>query len=229
MNILAVDTSSGCCAAALYRDDRLIADVVFNHGKNHSVYLMPMIQEMMAACACDLSAVDYFACGVGPGSFTGVRIGVTTIKTFAQVYNRPCVGVDSLYAMCRVERYVDGLVVAMTDARRERVYAHVTLGGKTVLESQVLPVHELTDRLRAYNKQVLFIGDGGSVYAGLLESSGLNCRINRSKLLKASYIIDAALERIAQGNVESYLSLAPNYVMKSQAERERDERNSAKG
>ncbi|MBQ9625509.1 MAG: tRNA (adenosine(37)-N6)-threonylcarbamoyltransferase complex dimerization subunit type 1 TsaB [Clostridia bacterium] len=220
MNILAVDTSSKAASVALYKNDALAADCFYNHGKTHSVYIAPMIKEMLEACDTSMSDIDYFACGIGPGSFTGVRIGVTMVKTFAMVEEKQCIGVDSLYAAALFHSLENVLTVAIEDARRNRVFACGVLNGKIVLDTQVFTLNELYNAVLEHNNKVLFVGGGARVYGDDIKNNGFSA--NGDKLITGSAIIKAALIEIKKGNTLDCYSLMPKYLLKSQAEQNRE-------
>lgn len=222
MNILGIDTSSASAAAALMKEGQMAVDTAISHKKTHSVFLMPLIKQIMGSTGTELTDIDYFACGVGPGSFTGVRIGVATMKTFAQVKDKPCVAVDSLYAMCYSERRFEGVVVAMMDARQKRVFSCVTRRGEVIMQSNVLPLDALLETLKEMDENILFVGDGTVAYEQEIQGCGLHFELDQQRIMHGSFIIEAALPKIEAGELETYLSLEPNYVMKSKAEREAD-------
>ena len=218
MNLLAVDTSSKAASVALYKDSLLMGECLYNHGKNHSVYIAPMIEKMLEACDLSFNQIDYFACGVGPGSFTGVRIGVAMIKTFGMVEDKPCVGVDSLYALAAAKAAgEEKLVIAIEDARRNRVFACGVKCETTVIETGVFPLEELYWLLCAYNKDdVLFVGGGTRIYKDDILSHGYSLDMNA--LITGRAIALAAMGHIKEGKTCDCCSLLPKYLLKSQAE-----------
>ena len=220
MNILAVDTSSKAASVALYKDGCQVGECLYNHGKTHSVYIAPMIEDMLKACETDINDIDYFACGIGPWSFTGVRIGVTMTKTFGMVTGKPCVGVDSLFAAAKFWEKNEFLTVAIEDARRERVFACGVLDGKAVIETGVFTLDELFKAVEPYDN-VLFVGGGTRVYGKELLERGYD--VDFSKLISGSAIATLAMREVVDGNAVSCYELMPKYLLKSQAEREKNE------
>lgn len=216
MNILGIDTSSKAASVALYSDGKVIGDCIYNHGKTHSAYIGPMIKSMITACNVTMADIDYYACGVGPGSFTGVRIGITMAKTFSLVEDVPCVGVDSLNAAASFYKQDGYLVIAAEDARRERVFACGVMGGDNLIKTGVFEICELCDVAKAYNKKVLVVGGGAFVYEDEFKKAGF--LIDGNKLICGSSIIEAALPLINSGKVDTAVSLMPMYLLKSQAE-----------
>lgn len=219
MIILGIDTSSKAASVALYKDGLILGECMYNHGKTHSVYIMPMIKSMLEASEVKCEDIDCFACGVGPGSFTGVRIGITMTKTFALVEDKPCVGVDSLYAAAFSSCGKDKLVIAVEDARRDRVFACGVLNGKIVIDTNVFGLEELYDRVSAYNNDVLFVGGGTRVYKDSILQAGFP--LDENKLITGRDIIKAAQPIIYEGKFDTSVSLMPKYLLKSQAERQK--------
>ena len=228
MNILAIDTSSKSACVCLYCDGEIKADMVVNHGKNHSIFIVPMIKNVLDTLETKLEDIDYFACGVGPGSFTGVRIGTTIMKTFAQIYDKKCVSVDSLCALNESEKNFDGIVVAVEDARRDRVYVRATKNGEEVIESKVLPVEELNAMLVERNEKVIFVGSGADKYGQALAKDLTGAVVKTGALIRGCDIVGVAVDKIANDDVCDCYELLPNYLMKSQAEREKDANNKTK-
>ena len=122
MKILSIDSCSNVATAALVDDDVLIAQFSLNNKTTHSTKLLPQIEYMMKNAETQFSDIDLFAVTVGPGSFTGQRIGVSTAKALAHAVNKPMVGVSSLMAMAYNIKYTDFLICPIMDARREQVY-----------------------------------------------------------------------------------------------------------
>ena len=121
MNILAIDTCCSAATAAVLTDDRLAAEIVQNNKKTHSQNIMPMIDFMMSQAEMSIGDIDCFAAAVGPGSFTGVRIGVATIKALAHAFGKPCAAVSALHAMAYNVADFGGIMCPIFDARRGQV------------------------------------------------------------------------------------------------------------
>jgi len=122
MKILAVDTSATVASVAITDGERLAAEMILNHKKTHSETLMPMIDTLFQSSEMKISDIDLFAVSNGPGSFTGLRIGVAAVKALAHACNKPVVGVSTLEAMAYNLPYADGLIAPIMDARRNQVY-----------------------------------------------------------------------------------------------------------
>ena len=122
MKILGIDTTAKTATAAIVEDGRLIAITVLNTPNTHSVTLLPMIDGLLKSAGLTLNDIDVFSCSVGPGSFTGVRIGTSAIKGLAYANGKPCVGVSSLEALAMNVTAEDGIICPVMDARRGQLY-----------------------------------------------------------------------------------------------------------
>ncbi len=227
MKVLAVDTSSIVATAAIMDDDRLIGEYILNHKKTHSQKLMPIIKEILHSAELKVSDIDVFAVASGPGSFTGLRIGVATIKGLAHAVNKPVIGISTLDGLAFNLPFCKYLICPIMDAKREQVYNSLYKWiDKTfyIVENyRALSIEQLINELREKNEKVMFTGDGVRVFQDkliselgeLCEFAPVSCRMQ-----KASSIAELALQKAHRGETESYLTFAPFYLRKSQAERE---------
>ncbi|MBC1499336.1 tRNA (adenosine(37)-N6)-threonylcarbamoyltransferase complex dimerization subunit type 1 TsaB [Listeria weihenstephanensis] len=163
MTILGIDTSNDTLGVSLWRDEKVIGELVTNLKKNHSVRLLPAIAELMKECDTTPQDLMKIAVAEGPGSYTGLRIGVTVAKTMAWDLQIPLVGISSLTLMAQNGRFFDGLVVPVMDARRGNVYAGIYKSEAQRLDifepDQHLAFADLLKKLDA-ESNILFIGDG---------------------------------------------------------------------
>ena len=227
MTILGIDTSSKACSCALTRDGQLLNEIVMNLGLTHSQTLMPAVDQLFEKTQLQPSDVDLFAVVTGPGSFTGVRIGVCAVKALCLALNRPCAAVDALDALaegCAHEGYISPIL----DARRGQVYTALFERRNGILRrvcaDEALPLSEWLERLKPY-ETVCFTGDGLNTYEGTLkQNNALNALTvpGHGRLLRASAAC-AVAERDESARTDA-ASLAPLYLRLSQAERERNER-----
>lgn len=167
MRILAVDSSAKACSAAIVDDGRVIGSFFINTALTHSQTLVPMIDSVLKNTKDDLSSVDAFAVSAGPGSFTGVRIGVAAIKGLAMPLEKPCLSVSTLEAMAYNLLLEDCIAVCVMDARCNQVYNalfEIKNGKVTRLCSdRALSVDELSDELNSYNEKLILVGDGAEL------------------------------------------------------------------
>lgn len=227
MNILAIDTSGAACSAALMRDGKLLGEIVMNSKLTHSETIMPAVEEILDREELSPSDIDLFAVVAGPGSFTGVRIGVCAVKALCQATGKPCARVDSLEALAYGTAF-NGLICPILDARRDQVYCALfeRNGEKIarVLENAALPLDELLSKLPEGEK-VCFTGDGVGVYAARIrERRGENAYIAEgglSVLRAGSACLIASKDESIRVAPEE---LTPIYLRLPQAERERSEK-----
>ena len=176
MNILAVDTAGKTAAVAVLRDDVLLYEAQCNNGLTHSETLLPMIDHIMTSAQMTLADIDVIACVTGPGSFTGVRIGVSTAKGIADAKNIPCVGVSSLAsAAWNVAPLTDRLICPVMDARRGQLYNALFdyTGGALhrLTPDRAISMEDLKKELISLGKSVLLVGDGTQICLSLIHIS----------------------------------------------------------
>ncbi len=236
MKILAIDTSGGSLSAALLDDDRLQAEYLVNHGLTHSQRLMPLVNTMLGSCGVPLAEIDAFAAAKGPGSFTGLRIGVASVKALGFAENKPVMGVNTLEALCYNLPGAGGVICPMLDARNRQAFAAVyrwTDGApEEVLPPQAMAVEALCDVLKEYHEPVLLLGDGAAVYEETLaETLGSAAQFAPPHLLlpRASSVAWAAKRALEAGEMSDGKLLKPEYLRKSQAEQEKERREKQGG
>ena len=234
MLILAFETSAKAASAALLRDGVLLAEYFQNSGQTHSRTLMKMAQDMLENCDLGAQDVQAVACAAGPGSFTGVRIGLAAAKGFAWGREIPCVGVSTLEAMALSLGAWQGYVCPVMDARRSQVYNalfHVSGGNVTrVREDRAISLADLGEELKNLREPIFLVGDGSNLcYNTLLENvPGLVLPPEHRMHQRATGVALAAERMLARGGEFSGAELMPNYLRLSQAERERLERENSK-
>ncbi len=231
MLVFGIDTCCMAATAALVNDDIMVAQTVINQNKTHSQIMMPQIEQMFRAAEVDPKLVDAYAAAVGPGSFTGVRIGVATAKAMAQAANKPCIAVSTLEALAFSSKFFDGIVSPILDARRGQVYNALFEGGKDgltrICDDRALALDELLQQLKSTNKPVIFMGDATLVFkaeiiAVLGEKAFFAPKIYNLNLGGA--VAEIGLEMLKSGETTEYSKLVPSYIRLSQAEREKLER-----
>ena len=230
MKILSFETSAKAASAALTENGKLLAESYQNTGMTHSQTLMVMAQDLLKQCGMCARDVDAVAVANGPGSFTGVRIGVAAAKGFAWGREIPCVGVSTLEAMALALGAWQGYVCPVMDARRSQVYNalfHVS-GGKLerIREDRAISLADLGEELKNLEEPIFLVGDGSNLcYNTLLETvTGLVLPPEHRMHQRASGVALAAEALLAAGGTFSGAELVPNYLRLSQAERERLEK-----
>ncbi|MCL1952364.1 MAG: tRNA (adenosine(37)-N6)-threonylcarbamoyltransferase complex dimerization subunit type 1 TsaB, partial [Oscillospiraceae bacterium] len=149
MVTLGVDTSAVTVSAALADGDILLGESIAQGKQKHSEVLLPMIDALLGNCGLAIGDVGRFAVTCGPGSFTGVRIGVAAVKGLAQANHKPCAGVSTLAAMAAQAAFLDGVLCCAMDARRAQVYAALFENRKRLGGDEALPIEALEQRLLA--------------------------------------------------------------------------------
>jgi len=227
LKILAIETSAKSVSAAVVENGVPLASAYQNMGLTHSRTLMPLMDGMLSAAGLRVQDMDLLAAANGPGSFTGLRIGVSALKGLAWALEKPCCGVSTLAAMARNLAHMEGLIICAMDARRNQVYNALFLAHDGVLTRQcpdrAIGLAELAEELKNRPEPKFVVGDGaGLCYNHLLEQD-VPCRMAPPHLVmqNAVGVAQAAEEMAAAGQVTTARDLVPVYLRLSQAERER--------
>ncbi|KNY27141.1 tRNA (adenosine(37)-N6)-threonylcarbamoyltransferase complex dimerization subunit type 1 TsaB [Pseudobacteroides cellulosolvens] len=231
MKVLAVDTSSTVAAVAIIDDEVLLGEYFINNRKTHSQKLMPMIKELMDSLGLTPEDIDIYAASVGPGSFTGLRIGVTSIKAMAYALEKPVISVPTLDALAYNAQDRSAVICPIMDARNNQVYTalyrFVDKGISKESEYMALPIEELMHMFVNTGNKVCFVGDGVDRHREYLHNElGEKCSFAPHNLIlnKASSVAQLALTAAKAGKLENPVDMVPFYLRKSQAEQEYDRR-----
>lgn len=222
MNILAMDTSGPYASVALMQDGMITHEENARHGLTHSQTVLPMAQSALERAGLRAADIGVFACTVGPGSFTGVRIGVTTVKALAHATGAQALGVDALEALAYGAAGYGGVTAPMFDARRGQVYAaafRCGAGFERLTDDVAVPVEEFISMLP--EGEVMFMGDGADACRARILALRPDARFAPAHM---NYPRAAAVCALAQASPEravDYLTLKPLYLRAPQAERER--------
>lgn len=223
MIVLAIESSAIAASVALQSDDRLLAELTLNRGNTHSENLLPMVETLLTRTGLTVDDVDLFAVSAGPGSFTGVRIGVATVKGLAFGKGKPCVGVSTLEALAVNLAFLsDGLICPVMNARRNQVYTALFRGENRLLPDQAISVAELEEVLSGYSEPVWFVGDGYELVTSQIKHV-YHPLPERLRLQNAASVASVALRYAKEGNTTDDARLFPVYLRPSQAERTRAE------
>ena len=230
MLILAFETSAKAASAALYDGQVLLGEHYQNTGLTHSQTLMVMAQDLLKQCSKTMAEVTAVAVAEGPGSFTGVRIGVAAAKGLSWGAEIPCFGVSTLESMAHSLGVWQGYVCPCMDARRSQVYNalfYVNQGQlKRVKEDRAISLSELKEELKTLDGPIFLVGDGAVLAHKTLagEIPALILPPEHRRHQRASGVALAAAEAIGAGETGDGATLTPNYLRLSQAERERMEK-----
>ena len=219
MNLLAVDTSTSSCSVALFSGPHLVAEAIYTDGKTHSRHLMSMIDGILARCGHAPEWLDGIAITRGPGTFTGLRIGISTVKGLAVAAGIPVVGVNSLAALAYPMVMMDRLVVAMTDARRGEVY-HAQFKGYQSLFNPSVAVSAPEKAAATIPEDALLVGSGAMLYRELFEQQ---CRFvhfadTPANSIRAASVGLLAMRAFEHRDIENTDALVPEYIRKSDAQ-----------
>ena len=227
MLLLAFETSAKAGSVALMEGEHLLGEFYTNTGLTHSQTLLPMAEALLQNCGRTAQDVEAVAVAAGPGSFTGIRIGVAAAKGFAWGNQLPCYGVSTLEAMALQTGLSDGLICPVMDARRQQVYNALFRMEKGVLtrltEDRAISLEELAGELQQYAEPIHLVGDGSVLTYETLRASlpGLILPPEHRMHQRAAGVALAAIQAAAKGATGDGAALQPNYLRLSQAERER--------
>lgn len=224
MLILGIDTAAAPCCAAVYDTDKqqTLGSVVINNKLTHSVTLMPVVSDLLRNSGITTEDIDLFAVANGPGSFTGLRIGISAVKGMAFAVSKPCAAVSTLEAMAYNVAMCDGIVCASIDARCNQVYTATFLNDNGTVtrltDEECLKSDELAARLSEYDGDIILVGDGAQLVKKAADEQGINTRLAPDPLrFQTGYGVCLAAmnaERIAPEQ------LMPMYLKLPQAQRE---------
>jgi len=228
VRVLALDSATNVAGVALVEDNRLIAEIFLNTNKTHSQRLLPIVAQILQETAIELCDLDGLSVTIGPGSFTGLRIGLSTVKGLALAIGLPLVGVPTLDVLARNGLGWSGLICPVLNARRQEVYTclYRALGGEIRRLTGYMAVspQALADLAGVMEEPLLLMGDGVEVCRKTLcDRLGLKLHIADAALLfpRAAHAAFLGLERLAKGDSDNLHSLSPFYIRQSEAEQNR--------
>lgn len=245
MKILAIDTSSKRCSVCIYEDSHVIINLNNDDEKTHSVKLMPMVDQAFKETGLSLDDISLLACCIGPGSFTGVRIGISTVKAFADVKNIPVVGITSLeslaYNVIHDNSSVNTidekktLICSLIDAKNNNVYCGLYYYNEKMnlieifAEDISVTIEKIKNTFVKNNfSDIIFVGDGAETYKNTIEDNFKNENIciceSESNFQCSPSLAKAGLQKYNEGNYGDSNSIFPVYLRKSQAERALEEK-----
>ena len=225
MKILAVESSAKAASCAVLADGELLASAWQAAGLTHSRTLLPMVEGMLKNSELTMEAMDAVAVAAGPGSFTGLRIGIAAVKGLAWAAEKPCIPVSTLEAMAWPLAHLEGSIVCAMDARRQQIYNAVFLADSGALErlreDRALSLEEAAADLAGLDGPMTIVGDGAQMCFDFFTVRGIDCRLApvHLRLQSAAGVALAAWRRRTE--TVSAQELMPVYLRLSQAERER--------
>ena len=220
MLILGVDCSSKQGSVTIVRDDKPLYQCVYDSNMTHSQNLLDLIENAVTICGINKTDIDLFAVTIGPGSFTGLRIGLALVKGMAMALDKPCVGVSSLKAMAECVD-LDGVVVPCFDARRGQIYCCITDGEQIIADDDCIMAADLEKFVSECTKDIYFVGDGKDVCYNKFNQYS---NVKKHSVLMPCIAYGACL--LAKDMPQqTHFELSPSYLRLSQAERELKEKN----
>lgn len=223
MKILAIETSAKAVSAAVVESGEVLAYAYQCSGLTHSRTLMPMVEDMLKNAELTLDDINSLAVAAGPGSFTGLRIGVSALKGLAWARELPCFGVSTLEAMAQNLAHMDGLLICAMDARRNQIYNAVfEAKGGTLMrlcDDRAVGLDVVAAELKDDPRPKFVLGDGGKLCYAALKNAGIDCTLAPAALVQQNAVgVALAAEKLSP---VSGAELQPVYLRVSQAERER--------
>lgn len=225
MKILALESSAKAASCAVLADGELLASAWQAAGLTHSRTLLPMVEGMLKNSELTMEAMDAVAVAAGPGSFTGLRIGIAAVKGLAWAAEKPCIPVSTLEAMAWPLAHLEGSIVCAMDARRQQIYNAAFLADSGALErlreDRALSLEEAAADLAGLDGPMTIVGDGAQMCFDFFTARGIDCRLApvHLRLQSAAGVALAAWRRRTE--TVSAQELMPVYLRLSQAERER--------
>ena len=217
MKILAIDTSGKAVSAAVFENE-LKSEALFIGEQNHSEKLFELVDKALMDAGCKIEEIDLFAVSAGPGSFTGLRIGISSVKGLSFALNKPCAAVSSLDALSM--NIKGGFVCPIMDARRGEIYAAGYLDNKNLIEPCAVPLNDFLGKVKAVNRTPVFLGDGVPVHRDAIISAipGAEFAAEESFFQRAQGVARIAAQMDSSKYVSGF-ELVPNYMRVPQAER----------
>ena len=218
MKNLAIDTSSKICSVAILENDKLVDEINLDNGRTHSENLMPIVSEILEKNNLKLSDFGLISCCVGPGSFTGIRIGVSSVKAMAEVNKLPISSVTSLETLARIDDS-EKIKVALIDARNNQVYCGIF--DKDYEKKEEFMADDIANVIEVLKKyeNIICMGDGALLHKDLLEQNLENVGFSLENNQKAVFAGMIGYKKYLADDLENADTINPIYLRKSQAER----------
>lgn len=226
MKILAIDTSATAASTAICDENKIIGEFFINTKLTHSRTLMPMVESLLANTNITTTDITAVAVNCGPGSFTGVRIGVAAAKGLAFADDLPCIEVSTLESLAYNLQSANGIICSVMDARCSQVYNALFIcdGVKPerLCKDRALSVAELSEELKSYDERIILVGDGAELCYNAMKELLPNVELApiSIRFQRASSTAEIAVQKFNDGEVLSAAELMPMYLRLPQAERE---------
>ena len=234
MKILSIETSSEICSVAILENETVLKEIHLENGNTHSQNLMPLIEQILNETNLSLNDIDLFSCDNGPGSFTGIRIGISTLKAFRDITQKPIIGVSSLEVLAYNLNTNADYICSIIDAKNDNVYYGIFKN----TNNTITKIHEFNfnniNKIIEYfktetflNKKIFFVGNGSIVYKNVIEfelNNNAEFADNTYNKLNAINVAKASFN-IYNTNKSDFSNITPLYLKKSSAEITLEEKN----
>jgi tRNA threonylcarbamoyladenosine biosynthesis protein TsaB len=222
MRVLGIDTSTAVGSASVAEDDIIMGEFYIESKMTHSTKFMPMLSELLQTIDVDVKDIDAVAVTVGPGSFTGLRIGLAHAKGICHALNKPIIGVNTLDALAYNALFAGGAVCPMLDARNEQVYTAVYEDGRRVSDYMGISIYDLIHELTG--RKAIILGDGVRRYGDIFADRLPDAKTLPGNLMmpRASSVALLGGKRMVEGKADDIYKIVPFYMRKPQAERLRE-------
>lgn len=229
MIILGFDTSTKSASVSLIKDGSILGEYIINDKKTHSQKIMPILESLLNLANVEIEEIDLIAVSIGPGSFTGLRIAMATVKAIAHVRNLEIIAVNSLEALAYNVHNSSKVIVPVIDAQRDQVYTgfYKYEGERltNIRDIEVMSVSDLVSLIKEKGDEVIILGDAIDKFGDLLENELIDVSTNENNIPKASSICMIANEKYKEGkDIYSCYDIKLMYIRKSQAEMQYEEK-----
>ena len=219
MKLLSIDTSSDICSVAILEDDNLVKELNITDSKTHSENLMPLVDTLFKETSLSLSDMNALACSIGPGSFTGIRIGIATIKAMAEVTQIPVIGVTSLETLAYLNSSNNSTIAAIIDSKNDQVYCGIFDENFNLKEDYLATdITETISHLKKYSN-IFLVGNGSTIHKELLLKDLSNISFAEKNFQSAYALGRCAFDKFKKNDVLTADTILPLYLRASQAER----------
>lgn len=219
--LLAIDTSSLVLSCALAEEDRLVAEWTVQRKLTHSEQLIPHMDAMLKEAGVERKEITAFACALGPGSFTGLRIGLATAKMAARIWGVPLIGVDTLEGLAWNMAGAQAFILPLEDAQRGNVYAALYGAYENMWlekEAAAAPIDTVIDAALRHGGPLIAVGEAADMYKEKLVQAGILLAPPQNRSCRAGSIAMAAWAKWKRGEVADPMTVVPNYIRRSEAE-----------
>lgn len=219
--LLAIDTSSLVLSCAVCEEEKLVAEWTVQRRLTHSEQLIPHMDGMLREAGIDKKDITAVACAAGPGSFTGLRIGLATAKMAARIWNVPLIAVDTLEGLAWNMAGADAFILPLEDAQRGNVYAALYGAFSHMWQeapAEAAPVDEVIAAAVRHGGTIIAVGEGADMYREKLLVAGIRLAPPQNRCCRAGSVAMAAWAKWKRGETADPMTLVPNYIRRSEAE-----------